>query len=143
MTELAQCANRVDDLVKQSSEMNEDGHFDSAAIGNNAIALQERLYDLDKPAKQRKAKLQKSLQYYKFWFDLDTQLQWIKDHLPLASSDVLGQNLHQAQNLYKKHKKLEAEIHGHQPDIDKTLEIGKELIRQEHPEKVQVSTFTS
>ncbi|XP_044756004.1 spectrin alpha chain isoform X2 [Coccinella septempunctata] len=143
VTELGQCANRVDDLVKQSGEMNEDGHFDSATIGNKAVALQKRLYDLDKPAKQRRAKLEKSLQYYKFWFDLDTQLQWIKDHLPLASSDALGQNLHQAQNLYKKHKKLEAEIQGHQPDIDKTLGIGKELIEQEHPEKIQIEKLSN
>ncbi|KAL3276987.1 hypothetical protein HHI36_012347 [Cryptolaemus montrouzieri] len=141
--ELGQCANRVDDLVKQSGEMNEDGHFDSATIGNNATSLQKRLYDLDKPAKQHKAKLEKSLQYYKFWFDLDTQLQWIKDHMPLASSEVLGQNLHQAQNLYKKHKKLEAEIEGHQPDIDKTLEIGEELVRQEHPEKQQIKNLSN
>ncbi|KAK9874725.1 hypothetical protein WA026_005540 [Henosepilachna vigintioctopunctata] len=138
VTELAQSANRVDDLAKQSGEMNDDDHFDSATIGNKAASLQERLYALDKPAKQRKAKLEKALQYYKFWFDLDTQLQWIKDHMPSASSDVLGQNLHQAQNLHKKHKKLEEEIEGHQPDIDKTMQIGEELIAEDHPEKIQI-----
>lgn len=51
---------------------------------------------------------------------------------------TLGQNLHQAQTLHKKHKKLEAEIIGHQPMIDKTLASGQALIDQAHPEKKKV-----
>lgn len=65
-------------------------------------------------------------------------MQWIRDHLPQASSETLGQNLHQAQSLQKKHRKLEAEIQGHQTMIDKTLATGKSLIEQNHPEKEKV-----
>lgn len=65
-------------------------------------------------------------------------MQWIRDHLPQASSETIGQNLHQAQSLQKKHRKLEAEIQGHQTMIDKTLATGKALIEQKHPEKEKV-----
>lgn len=58
--------------------------------------------------------------------------------MPQASSTMLGQNLHQTQSLYKKHKKLEAEITGHQPMIDWTLASGQTLIDQFHPEKNKV-----
>ena len=73
---------------------------------------------------------------------MDAELQWIKDHIPQASSTALGQNLHQTQSLYKKHKKLDAEITGHQPMIDKTLQSGQALIEQVHPEKKKVLTFS-
>jgi spectrin beta len=78
------------------------------------------------------------LRFHKFVFELDTEQQWIKEHLPLASSDKLGQNLHQAQSLHKKHRKLEAEIIGHQPMIDRTLASGQALVEQAHPETKQV-----
>lgn len=85
--------------------------------------------------------MEESLRFHKFGFELDAELQWIKDHLPQASSTTLGQNLHQAQTLHKKHKKLEAEIVGHQPMIDKTLASGQTLIDQVHPEKKKVKDF--
>lgn len=51
---------------------------------------------------------------------------------------VLGQNLHEAQTLTKKHIKLKAEINGHQPQIDKTLAKGKRLCEEHHPEAALV-----
>lgn len=136
--DLSQCAYRVDELRKQSEEMAQDGHFDSPSIKNDADKCKKKLKDLNVPMRQRREDLEESLKFYKFGFELDNELQWIKDHLPLASSDILGQNLHQAQNLFKKHKKLEAEIIGHQPVIDKTLEGGRALIEQKHPEHKKV-----
>lgn len=55
------------------------------------------------------------------------------------SLQVLGQNLHEAQTLNKKHIKLKAEIQGHQPQIDKCLAKGKKLCDEHHPEKTLVS----
>lgn len=136
--ELGQCASRVDDLMKQSDEMTHDDHFDSNAIKNKALESKKKLKDLDTPMKNRRDDLEESLKFYKFLFELDNELQWIKDHMPLASSETLGQNLHEAQNLCKKHKKLEAEIVGHQPVIDKSLENGQMLIDQMHPESKKV-----
>lgn len=69
---------------------------------------------------------------------MDAELQWIKEHFPAANSDAIGQNLHQAQSLHKKHKKLQAEITGHQPMINRVLTSGQALIEQNHPEKSKV-----
>ena len=83
--------------------------------------------------------LEESLRFHKFGFELNAELQWVRDHKPLATSNLLGQNLHQAQSLHKKHKKLEAEIEGHQSMIDKTLASGRALIDQKHPQISEVS----
>lgn len=135
--ELTQCTQRVDDLVGQSQNLS-DGHFDSESIRQSALVSQKRLKELYEPAQKRRAALEEALEFYKFRFELDAELQWIKEHLPLATSDELGQDLHQAQILHKKHKKLEAEIVGHQPVIDKSLEHGQALINQKHPEHRKV-----
>lgn len=137
-SELALCASRINELQGQSQNLHEEGHFDSKAISRNVGAIQNALHDLHSPAKERRAILEESLEFHKFSFTIDAELQWIKEHLPVVSSDDLGQNLHQAQNLYKKNKKLQAEIVGHQPVIDKTLEAGQTLIEENHPENKQV-----
>ncbi|RZC41345.1 spectrin alpha chain, non-erythrocytic 1, partial [Asbolus verrucosus] len=136
--ELMLCTSRVDELVNKSNDMMHDGHFDADTIRNKALDGQKRLKELAEPSKRRRAALDEALKFYKFGFELDAELQWIKEHLPLASSDTLGQNLHQAQNLFKKHKKLEAEIAGHQPVIDKTLQVGQNLVELNHPESAKI-----
>lgn len=106
-----------------------------------AVILNDcRFITLREPANKRRAALEESLRFHKFVFEVDAQQQWIKEHLPLAASEKLGQNLHQAQSLHKKHRKLEAEIVGHQPMIDRTLASGQALIGQAHPETKQVWT---
>nr|CAD7456119.1 unnamed protein product [Timema tahoe] len=103
--------------------------------------LNLRFADLREPTLKRREALEESLRFHKFRFELDSELQWIREHLPLASSEKLGQNLHQAQSLYKKHRKLEAEIDGHQPMIDRTLASGEVLVQQAHPENKQIESL--
>lgn len=76
--------------------------------------------------------------FHNFVFELDAEIQWINEHLPAASSTELGNNLHQAQSLHKKNKKLQAEISGHEPNIKKNLSSGHALVEQKHPEKERV-----
>lgn len=137
-TELAQTAARVDELANKSNDMMHDGHFNAEAIRQKALDGQKRLKELEEPVRKRREILDEALKFYKFHFELDAELQWIKEHLPLASSASLGQNLHQAQNLFKKHKKLESEISGHQPAIDKNLQAGQVLVDLKHPESERI-----
>jgi len=72
---------------------------------------------------------------------MDNEVQWIREREPAARSQALGQDLHTAQMLDKKHKKLEAELTGHQPAIDHSLANGHNLIEQHHPQKDKVWYF--
>ncbi|XP_035773613.1 spectrin beta chain, non-erythrocytic 1-like isoform X5 [Anopheles albimanus] len=136
--DIALWEQKVAELVSTGEEMAHEGHFDASNIENETKKLQAQFAGLRKPAQQRREALDESLRFHKFVFELDTELQWINEHLPAAKSDVIGQNLHQAQSLSKKHKKLEAEIEGHQPMINKTLTSAENLINQNHPEKARV-----
>ena len=69
---------------------------------------------------------------------MDNELQWIREREPAARSETLGQDLHTAQSLDKKHKKLEGELTGHQPAIDHTLAVGQKLEDEQHPQKAVI-----
>lgn len=140
-SDICQWEQKIKDLFALGQEMVHEGHFDAENILKASKQCQDKFRALEEPARNRREALEESLRFHKFGFELETELGWIREHLPLASSDVLGNNLYQAQALYKKHKKLEAEIEGHQPMIDKTLASGKALIHQSHPETKQVSSL--
>lgn len=129
---------KIDELVLSGEEMAHEGHFDSKNIKDETKDIQEQFRDLKTPVDRRREALEESLRFHNFVFELDAELNWINDHLPAASSDTIGQNLHQAQSVYKKHKKLQAEISGHKPMITKALTSGQTLIDQNHPEKHNV-----
>lgn len=129
---------KIDELVSCGAEMAHEGHFDSSNIENETRQIQETFQNLVTPIKNRRAFLEESLRFHNFVFELDTEIQWINEHLPAALSPELGQNLHQAQSLQKKHKKFLAEIVGHEPIIKRTLNSGQNLKEINHPEKDKV-----
>ncbi|KAL9901308.1 spectrin beta chain, non-erythrocytic 5 kst isoform 1-T1 [Glossina fuscipes fuscipes] len=129
---------KVDELVNSGEEMAHEGHFNATNIKNESMEIQTKFKLLRDPMIKRRDELEESLNYHKFVFELDAEFQWINDHLPAATSKEIGQNLHQAQTMCKKHKKLEAEIKGHQPMIYKALQSGQALIAQKHPEHKNV-----
>ncbi|XP_023313664.1 spectrin beta chain, non-erythrocytic 1 isoform X1 [Trichogramma pretiosum] len=137
-TKLNQWEQKVNDLVSMGQEMAHEGHFDAPNILKTSQETQKKFQGLKEPAKRRREALEESLRFHKFGFELDAERQWINDHLPQATSTAMGQNLHQTQSLYKKHKKFEAEVQGHEPMIMKTLAFGQTLIDQSHPEQKQI-----
>ncbi|XP_049846907.1 spectrin beta chain, non-erythrocytic 1 isoform X2 [Schistocerca gregaria] len=136
--DMKQWNQRINDLVMMGEEMAHEGHFDADNILKASRNCQEKFSALREPARLRREALEESLRFHKFGFELDAEMQWIREHLPLAASEALGQNLHQAQSLHKKHRKLEEEIAGHQPMIDRTMASGQALIEQKHPETKQI-----
>ncbi|XP_022241663.1 spectrin beta chain, non-erythrocytic 1-like [Limulus polyphemus] len=131
-TELGVWENKVQEVINLGQEMARQGHFDAPNILKAAKAVSDRSSSLEVPAAERRHQLEESLKFHQFNFDVDAEMQWIRDHLPAASSQDVGQNLIDAQNLYKKHLKLEREIQGHQPIIDKLLACGEALADQKH-----------
>lgn len=129
---------KISELVQSGEDMAHEGHFDANNIKQETISLQDQFRNLKHPIQQRREALEESLRLHKFIFEVETELQWINERMPLVSSDAMGQNLYQAQSMDKKHKKMQAEIEGHQSMITKTLTSGQTLIDQNHPEKIKV-----
>lgn len=141
-SEIYMWQQKIDELVSCGEEMAHEGHFDSKNIKNETKEIQEEFKKLKAPIGSRRAVLEESLRFHNFVFELDAEKQWINEHLPAATSNEIGQNLHQAQNLSKKHKKLQGEIQGHEPSIQRTLTAGQSLIEQNHPEKQRVKELS-
>ena len=65
---------------------------------------QPRFSKLSEPAAERRQQLEDSLTLQQFCRDVEDELQWIKEHRPLAESADYGKSLVGVQNLQKKHQ---------------------------------------
>ena len=59
---------------------------------------------MQEPLVKRRKQLEDSRKWHQLNFDVDAELQWIKEHLPAATSTDYGKSLAEAQNLLAKHK---------------------------------------
>ena len=97
-------ADNLKDIVEQGHEMARAGHFDSAGILKAVADFDKRFNALKEPVAGRRRKLEDSLKWHQYNFDADSELQWITEHMPGATSTEYGKNLIDAQNLNAKHK---------------------------------------
>ncbi|XP_051977806.1 spectrin beta chain, non-erythrocytic 1-like isoform X1 [Xyrauchen texanus] len=73
---------------------------------------------LQDPLKQRRQHLLDSKEAHQFNRDLEDEILWVKERMPLATSTDHGKDLPSVQLLIKKNQTLRKEIQGHQPRID-------------------------
>ncbi|XP_024118372.1 spectrin family protein [Oryzias melastigma] len=77
--------------------------------------------NLQQPLQLRKQKLLTSKEAHQFNRDLEDEILWITERMPLATSTEHGKDLPTVQLLIKKNQTLQKEIQGHQPRIDDIL----------------------
>ncbi|XP_066281028.1 spectrin beta chain, non-erythrocytic 5-like isoform X2 [Branchiostoma lanceolatum] len=130
--EMSQQAEKIQSIVSQAQALARAGHFDAKRIMQNTKDFQQRFQSLQAPMLRRRGELEDSVHLQEFLRDLDEEMRWIKDHMPAATSSDYGKSLDAAQKLQKKHQKLEVEVTGHQPVIEKVLGEGQDLIEAQH-----------
>uniref|UniRef100_A0A3B3YUX9 Spectrin beta chain n=1 Tax=Poecilia mexicana TaxID=48701 RepID=A0A3B3YUX9_9TELE len=83
---------------------------------------QKRVIDsfssLQDPLNLRRQQLLASKEAHQFNRDLEDEILWVKERMPLATSTDHGKDLPTVQLLIKKNQTLQKEIQGHQPRID-------------------------
>ncbi|CAG2165659.1 unnamed protein product, partial [Oppiella nova] len=123
---------QMEELMRKGEEMAET-HFDGQKIVESCYSVNESLRQMKTPLEERRLKLLESFKFYEFEFEINAELQWIREHMPSAKSATVGHNLTDAQNMMKKYKQnLEREVDGHEGKIQKTLTKGEQLVQQKH-----------
>uniref|UniRef100_A0A452RHF9 Spectrin beta chain n=1 Tax=Ursus americanus TaxID=9643 RepID=A0A452RHF9_URSAM len=80
-------------------------------------AVEEKFRALCQPMKERCRRLQASREQHQFHRDVEDEILWVTERLPMASSMEHGKDLPSVQLLMKKNQTLQKEIQGHEPRI--------------------------
>ncbi|XP_068689103.1 spectrin beta chain-like isoform X1 [Montipora foliosa] len=122
----------IQSLCDQAQDLIDGGHFDAERIEQGTENLLHRFDELKELFANRKTQLEDSLNLHQFFYDLEMEMAWIREHMTLANSEDLGTSLIGVQRLQKRHLAFENELTNHQLRIDTVLASGQDLIDSNH-----------
>ncbi|XP_043992845.1 spectrin beta chain, non-erythrocytic 1-like [Gambusia affinis] len=122
----------VEELQKQSQALSQEGKGSDEADGKR-ISVENKFQMLLAPLKMRRDNLMASREIHQFNRDVEDEILWVEERLPLATSTDHGHNLQTVQLLIKKNQTLQKEIQGHQPRYDDIFERSQQVLRAGSP----------
>uniref|UniRef100_A0A8C6QQU4 Spectrin beta chain n=1 Tax=Nannospalax galili TaxID=1026970 RepID=A0A8C6QQU4_NANGA len=103
-------------------------------VGERQNAVGERLVRLLEPLQERRRLLLASKELHQVAHDLDDELAWVQERLPLAMQTERGNGLQAVQQHIKKNQGLRREIQAHGPRLEEVLERAGALASLRSPE---------
>jgi len=123
--------DRVKDLNEQANVFLQSEEIDNRdEIENTISSINSRFETVKELCQSRKEKLEEALTLHQFLRDIDDEESWIKEKKLLATQTEYGRDLTGVRNIRKKHKRLEAELAGHEKQINEVHEAGRKLIEK-------------
>ncbi|XP_058868085.1 spectrin beta chain, non-erythrocytic 1-like isoform X2 [Acipenser ruthenus] len=107
----------VEALQSQALALSQEDS-NTVEVDTKQRGVQDRFQLLLDPLRARRMKLLASKEEHQFNRDLEDEILWVKERMPLATSMDHGKDLPSVQLLMKKNQTLQKEIQGHQPRID-------------------------
>ncbi|XP_049457259.1 spectrin beta chain, non-erythrocytic 1 isoform X1 [Epinephelus fuscoguttatus] len=122
----------VGELQSQSQALSQEGKG-SEEVDGQRIGVENRFHALQAPLKKRRENLMASREIHQFNRDVEDEILWVEERMPLATSTDHGHNLQTVQMLIKKNQTLQKEIQGHQPRYDDIFERSQHVLRKDSP----------
>uniref|UniRef100_H3BC32 Spectrin beta chain n=1 Tax=Latimeria chalumnae TaxID=7897 RepID=H3BC32_LATCH len=137
LKKLQETDNQVEVRKREMEELRSEfpmGREGTEDVDGTTQDIEKKFSQVLKLLPKRKKKLQESKEVYQFYRDLEDEILWMQDRMPLAESRDHGTNLQTVQLLIKKNQTLQKEIQGHQPRIDDVLMRGERMIAAGSPD---------
>ncbi|XP_045921767.1 spectrin beta chain, non-erythrocytic 1 isoform X1 [Micropterus dolomieu] len=122
----------VEELQSQSQALSQEGKG-SEEVDGQRISVERKFQFLQAPLKKRRDNLMASREIHQFNRDMEDEILWVEERMPLATSTDHGHNLQTVQLLIKKNQTLQKEIQGHQPRYDDIFERSQHVLREDSP----------
>uniref|UniRef100_A0A8C3PMM7 Spectrin beta chain n=1 Tax=Calidris pygmaea TaxID=425635 RepID=A0A8C3PMM7_9CHAR len=103
-------------------------------VGQRQNAVGTRIVRLIEPLKERRRILLASKEVHQVSHELEDEVLWVQDRLPLATLKDHGTNLQTVQQYIKKNQNLRREIQVHKPRVDEVLERAAAVASIKSPE---------
>uniref|UniRef100_A0A673NJF8 Spectrin beta chain, non-erythrocytic 1-like n=1 Tax=Sinocyclocheilus rhinocerous TaxID=307959 RepID=A0A673NJF8_9TELE len=129
----------VEELQSQAHVLRQEGK-DTDEVDGRRKEVELKFKELLEPLQKRKDFLMASREIHQFNRDMEDEILWVEERMPLATSTDHGHNLQTVQLLIKKNQTLQKEIQGHQPRCDDIFERSQSILKADSPnvEAIQV-----
>ncbi|XP_062303867.1 spectrin beta chain, non-erythrocytic 1-like isoform X1 [Osmerus eperlanus] len=122
----------VVELQSQVQALSQEGR-DTDEVDGHRQVVEKKFQELLDPLSKRKNFLVASREIHQFNRDVEDEILWVQERMPIATSTDHGNNLQTVQLLIKKNQTLQKEIQGHQPRCDDIFERSQSLLTEDGP----------
>ncbi|KAM6459310.1 spectrin beta chain, non-erythrocytic 5 isoform 3-T3 [Liasis olivaceus] len=122
--------DQIQSLINTVQELQQEKHFLADEIEIRVDQVVHRYKSFREPLQERRQCLEANRLQYQFLQDVNEELTWIHEKLPLASSRDYGQSLATVQSLQEKHQNLENEINSHDALTKAVISSGQKLVKE-------------
>ncbi|XP_076879615.1 spectrin beta chain, non-erythrocytic 1 isoform X2 [Brachyhypopomus gauderio] len=117
----------VEELQSQAHVLRQEGK-DTDEVDGRREVVEKKFQELLEPLVKRKNFLMASREIHQFNRDMEDEILWVEERMPIATSTDHGHNLQTVQLLIKKNQTLQKEIQGHQPRCDDIFERSQSIL---------------
>uniref|UniRef100_A0A672RFA5 Spectrin beta chain n=1 Tax=Sinocyclocheilus grahami TaxID=75366 RepID=A0A672RFA5_SINGR len=110
----------VGELQAHAASIPQQGQVEK--VSEKQAGVETRIVRLIEPLKERRRILLASKEVHQVGRDLEDEILWIQEHLPVATSQEYGTSLQAVQQLMKKNQSLQRELQGHRGRVEDVLE---------------------
>uniref|UniRef100_A0A8B9RI08 Spectrin, beta, non-erythrocytic 4b n=1 Tax=Astyanax mexicanus TaxID=7994 RepID=A0A8B9RI08_ASTMX len=104
------------------------------AVSERQATVETRIVRLIEPLKERRRILLASKEVHQVGRDLEDEILWVQERLPMATSQEHGSSLQAVQQLMKKNQTLQRELEGHRGRVEDVLERSAVVASVRSPE---------
>ncbi|XP_060772848.1 spectrin beta chain, non-erythrocytic 1-like isoform X1 [Neoarius graeffei] len=122
----------VEELRTQAQALSQEGKG-SDEVDGLRCGVEKKFHELQEPLKKRRSNLMASREIHQFNRDVEDEILWVEERMPMATSTEHGNNLQTVQLLIKKNQTLQKEIQGHQPRYDDIFERSTHILKENSP----------
>uniref|UniRef100_A0A3B4BR65 Spectrin beta chain n=1 Tax=Pygocentrus nattereri TaxID=42514 RepID=A0A3B4BR65_PYGNA len=122
----------VEELQSQAHVLQQEGK-DTDEVDRRRQVVEKKFQELLDPLMKRKNFLMASREIHQFNRDVEDEILWVEERMPIATSTDHGHNLQTVQLLIKKNQTLQKEIQGHQPRCDDIFERSQSILKEDSP----------
>ncbi|KAI4903228.1 hypothetical protein NFI96_021851 [Prochilodus magdalenae] len=122
----------VEELQSQAHVLRQEGK-DTDEVDGRREVVEKKFQELLDPLVKRKNFLMASREIHQFNRDVEDEILWVEERMPIATSTDHGHNLQTVQLLIKKNQTLHKEIQGHQPRFDDIFERSQSILNEDSP----------
>uniref|UniRef100_A0A3B4GB01 Spectrin beta chain, non-erythrocytic 5-like n=1 Tax=Pundamilia nyererei TaxID=303518 RepID=A0A3B4GB01_9CICH len=133
---------RVDKFAERSKELIDQQHFASKHIKERSRSIQKANRRLKESCRKRRNLLLDSKKYQEFQRDADELLLWMEEKFKVAEDESYRDPTNILWKL-KKHEAAEKEMQANQVWLDRLVQLGEEMIAEEHYNSQSISRKSS
>ncbi|XP_056139093.1 spectrin beta chain, non-erythrocytic 1-like isoform X2 [Lampris incognitus] len=132
-SQMEQWYKEVGELQVQAASMPQQAQI-KETVAERQVAVESRMVRLIEPLKERRRILLASKEVHQVGRDLEDEILWVQERLPMATSQEHGSSLQAVQQLMKKNQTLQRELQGHRARIEDVLERASIIASIRSPE---------